>query len=201
MKMGCYVEVNVSDLPPNTNILSCTWVFKVKKNGDGTVERFKARICVRGDQQIYGIDFVEVFSPVANQTTIRLILALAVHYDLELLQFDIKLAFVTSKVDRPVFMKIPPGAKQSPGKVWKLKKSLYGLKQAPRLFNEHLNQVLEEQGFMRSEKDACLYFYKTKHIFTVLVIVVDDILLATNNKNHAKQFELTMQRKFDFKSM
>ena len=201
MKMGCYVEVNVSDLPPNTNILSCTWVFKVKKNGDGTVERFKARICVRGDQQIYGIDFVEVFSPVANQTTIRLILALAVHYDLELLQFDIKLAFVTSKVDRPVFMKIPPGAKQSPGKVWKLKKSLYGLKQAPRLFNEHLNQVLKEQGFMRSEKDACLYFYKTKHIFTVLVIVVDDILLATNNKNHAKQFELTMQRKFDFKSM
>lgn len=152
--MNCYIEVDVADLPPNTNILSCTWVFKVKKCGDGTVDRYKAQICVRGDQQKYGIDFVEVFSPVANQTTIRLVLALAVHYDLELLQFDIKLAFVTSELDRPVFMKIPPGAKQTPGKVWQLKKSLYGLKQAPRLFNEHLDKVLRAQGFKRSEKDA-----------------------------------------------
>ena len=79
-------------------------MFKVKKNGDGTVERYKARICVRGDQQKYGIDYVDVFSPVANQTTIPIALALAVHYDLELLQYDIKLAFVSSKIDRPVYM-------------------------------------------------------------------------------------------------
>ena len=200
-EMNCYVEVKEADLPPNVNVLNCIWVFKIKKNGDGTIERYKARICVRGDQQKYGIDYVDVFSPVAVNTSIRLVLALAVHCELELLQYDIKLAFVSSKVDRPVYIKIPPGAKRTPGKVWQLKKSLYGLKQAPRLFNEHLHNILQLQGFQRSSKDACLYFYRTAQIFTVLVIVVDDILLATNNKTHAKQFESTMQTYFDLKAM
>ena len=82
------------------------------------------------------------------------------HFNLEILQFDIKLAFVSAKIDRPVYMKIPKGAKQEPGKVWKLLKSLYGLKQAPRLFNAHLDKVLKKLQFVRSKHDPCLYIYK-----------------------------------------
>lgn len=118
------------------------------------MSRYKARICVNGSKQKYGIDYLEVFSPVANQVTIRLILALAVHHDLEILQFDIKLAFVSSKIDRPVYMKIPSGAKQEPGKIWQLLRSLYGLKQAPRLFNA------SGQGF----NDNGIYTFKIRSV-------------------------------------
>ena len=200
-KMNCYQVIDIKDLPKNANVIGYQWVFKIKKNGDGTVSRYKARICVNGSKQKYGIDFLEVFSPVANQVTIRLILAIAVHHDLEIFQFDIKLAFVSSDIDRPVFMKIPKGAKQTPNKVWKLLKSLYGLKQAPRLFNAHLNKVLQKMQFIQSQHDPCLYIYKKNKTYTLLVIVVDDILLATNDVKHASHFESEMQKIFDLKSM
>ena len=199
--MGCYKVIDEKDLPKGANVIGYQWVFKIKKNGDGTVSRYKARICVNGSKQKYGIDYLEVFSPVANQVTIRLILAIAVHHDLEILQFDIKLAFVSSKIDRPVYMKIPSGAKQEPGKIWQLLMSLYGLKQAPRLFNAHLNTVLTTMGFTRSKYDPCLYIFKKSKTYTLLVIVVDDILLATNDVQHAKHFEREMKKVFDLKSM
>ena len=200
-KMGCYKVIDEKDLPKEANIIGYQWVFKIKKNGDGTVSRYKARICVDGSKQKFMIDFVETWSPVANQVTIRLVLALVVHHDLEILQFDIKLAFVSSEIDQPVYMRIPSGAKREPGKVWQLLKSLYGLKQAPRLFNEHLNKVLVKMQFKRSKNDPCLYIFKLKKTYTLLVIVVDDILLATNDLRHAKHFEQEMQKVFDLKSM
>ena len=98
-------------------------------------------------------------------------------------------------------MRIPKGANQEKGKVWELLKSLYGLKQAPRLFNAHLNAVLQSMQFKQSVHDPCLYIYKQEKTYTLLVIVVDDILLATNDIKHAQRFEKEMTKIFDLKSM
>jgi hypothetical protein len=111
-------------------------VFRLKIHADGSVARFKARICVDGSKQRHGLDYTETFAPVANAATIRLLLAVATHHNLELRQFDIRLAFVSADIDRAVYMKSPVGSGEPPEKVWRLRKSLYdGLKQAPCLFN------------------------------------------------------------------
>lgn len=199
--MDCYELIDLKDVPKGANIIGNIWVFKVKKKGDGSLDRFKARTCVKGNEQKYGIDFVEVFSPVASQATIRMVFAIAVHFDMELWQFDIVLAFVTSKIDKPVYMTIPKGAKGRKDQVWKLKKSLYGLKQAPRLFNNHLNNILRKNGFKRSDFDPCLYVFKEGKVLMLLITVVDDLLLATNSNSHKEAFEKAMQKEFDLKSM
>ena len=123
-----------------------------------------------------------------------MVFAIAVHYDMELWQFDIVLAFVTSKIDKPVYMTIPKGAEGRKDQVWKLKKSLYGLKQAPRLFNKHLNKILENNGFKRSVFDPCLYVFKEGNVLMLLITVVDDLLLATNSNSHKEVFEKAMQK-------
>lgn len=201
-RMGCYVAIRRHQVPKGANIIGHTWVFKVKKNGDGTVARYKARVCCDGSRQKYGIDFDETFAPVANATTIRLVLAVATYKRLKLRQYDIKLAFVSTKIDRPVYMYQPTGGSGPKGTIWELKKSLYGLKQAPKLFNDHLHEVLVKQClFVQSKHDPCLYVYRDKRTYSLLVLVVDDLLLATNNLTHALSFKQIMNTNFDFKDM
>ena len=146
--MGCYTLIPLADVPDDANLIGYTWVYKIKQNGDGTISRYKARICVDGSKQKYGIDYLDTFAPVANATTIRMQLAMAIHMGYHLRQFDIKLAFVSSKIDQPVYMRAPVGSKTPPGFAWLLKKSLYGLRQAPRLFNKHLDGELKKQGWI-----------------------------------------------------
>jgi hypothetical protein len=200
--MNCYdLLVSQSLLPKGANLIGFTWVFRIKIHEDGTVARFKARICVDGSRQIYGLDFEETFAPVANAATIRLVLAVAVHNDMTLRQFDIKLAFVSANIDRPVYMRSPTGSGEPLGSVWKLKRSLYGLRQAPRLFNAKLHATLCAFGWKQSKHDPCLYILRKGKHFSFLVAVVDDLLLATTNSSVCKTFYSNMSRVFDFKDM
>lgn len=80
--------------PPDRKIVDCKWVYKIKRRSDGKIERFKARLCAKGYSQNAGIDYTETFSPVIRYDSIRILLALATIYDMEILQFDIKTAFL-----------------------------------------------------------------------------------------------------------
>jgi histone deacetylase 1/2 len=120
-------------LPPHKKAIGCKWLFRVKENPDGTVNKFKARLVAKGFLQTARFDFTETFSPVIKPVTIRIILTLAVTYKWQVQQIDINNAFLNGVLQEEVFMQQPAGFEVvDKSLVCKLHKSLYGLKQAPR---------------------------------------------------------------------
>jgi hypothetical protein len=116
--------------PPGQNVISCKWVFRVKENSDGSIDKLKAQLVARSFTQQYGIDYMETFSPVVKPTTVRLVLSLAVFRGWDIRQIDISNAFLHVFLDESAYMQQPPGF-QDPSRlhhVCKLSKAIYGLK-------------------------------------------------------------------------
>ena len=173
--------------PRGANIVGCRWVFKVKTNADGGVERYKARLVAQGFRQKEGIDYQEVFAPTIGHESIRCILSLAASFDMEIHHMDIKTAFLHGELEETVYMKQPPGFARSglQDYVCKLKRSIYGLKQSPRQWNKVIDGYLKEQGFRPSICEPCVYI--RRHTGTrlpeIITLSVDDLLLIGESTN------------------
>lgn len=131
------------------NIISCRWIFRVKRNPDGSINKYKARLVAKGFQQRPGVDFSENFSPVTKPVTIRIVLSLALSRGWPLRQLDINNAFLNGTLDEEVYMLQPPGFTHPnhPDYICRLRKAIYGLKQAPRAWYMALKQFLLQFGF------------------------------------------------------
>ena len=141
-------------LPSGKKPISCKWVYRVKYNSDGSIQRYKACLVIRGDHQITGFDFSETFAPVAKMTSVQVFLSVAVAKGWALHQMDVNNAFLHGDLNEEVYMTVPLGFKAVfPNKVCRLRKSLYGLRQAPRQWFAKLSLKLEECGFTRSYAD------------------------------------------------
>ncbi|TQE03277.1 hypothetical protein C1H46_011089 [Malus baccata] len=185
------------------NLVGCKWIFKLKKNSDGSISRHKARLVAKGFSQEPGLDYGETFSPVIKPTTIRLILALAAHFNWSLRQLDVKNAFLHGLLHEEVYMAQPPGFEDPthPEFVCKLHKSLYGLKQAPRAWNERFTNFLPSLGFASTYADSSLF---VKHIGTEIVILllyVDDIIVTGNASSVIQQVIDSLTVEFDIKDL
>ena len=177
---------------PDIQPLPCKWVFKIKYDQHGNLQRFKARLVAKGYKQISGIDFHETFSPVAKQSTLRLLLTLAASRNLEIRNIDIKTAFLNGNLDEEIFMEMPPGYRLD-GKVWKLKKTLYGLKQAPRAWHKRLTEELEKLGFSCSCADPGLFTGNE----ALLLVYVDDLLICGNGTDNVQRITDSLLKTFE----
>lgn len=187
------------DRPPKVRPIKNKWVFKVKLNPDGSVERHKARLVAKGFTQIPNIDFKETFAPVASMNTIRILFGVANQNRMEVLQFDVKTAFLHGDLDENLYMEPPEGYSFPEGKVCKLLKSLYGLKQAPRQWNLKFNRFLKDFHLQQSKVDRCLYFNTDRSI--ILVIYVDDGLVAAKDKSRIDNLIKYLQESLEIKVM
>ncbi|KAF0894360.1 hypothetical protein E2562_038477 [Oryza meyeriana var. granulata] len=135
------------------------WVFKVKRDEHGNVIRHKAHLVANGYVQRAGINFDEVFAPVARMESVRMLLALAAHERWTVHHMDIKSAFLNGDLKEEVYVSHPPGfiVDGSEQKVLRLRKALYGLRQAPRAWNAKLDALLVLLRFQRSSLEHGIY--------------------------------------------
>lgn len=161
----------LTDLPEGRKAIRNKWVFKTKRGPDGNIQRYKARLVVKGCSQKPGIDYEDVYSPVVRYSTIRYLMALAVKFDFDVDQMDVVTAFLQGELgDEELYMMQPEGFDKVNGKVCRLKKALYGLKQSSRVWNGKLDAVLREFGLQRSQVDTCLYWILDRDIILFVKI-------------------------------
>ncbi|KAJ4702077.1 Retrovirus-related Pol polyprotein from transposon TNT 1-94 [Melia azedarach] len=168
-------------LPKGHKAIGVKWVYKVKQNSKGEIERYKARLVAKGYSQRAGIDYDEVFAPVARLETVRLIISLAAQNKWKIHQMDVKSAFLNGVLEEEVYIQQPTGfeVKGQEDKVLKLRKALYGLKQAPRAWNSRIDKYFQKNGFTKCPYEHALYI-KIKDGDILIVCLYVDLLDGTN---------------------
>ncbi|GMG39212.1 unnamed protein product [Aspergillus oryzae] len=186
-------------LPQGRKAIGCRWVFRIKENQAGEIERFKARLVAKGFSQKYGVDYEETFAPVAKFTSIRILLSLAAKYNLTVHQMDVKTAFLNGLLDEDIYMVQPEGYtdEERPDYVCHLKRSLYGLKQSPRMWNQTIDKFMLELEFKKCKADHCIYAKWNDQDMIFVALYVDDLVLASNNDELLKSTKEALSSRFD----
>ncbi|KAG8481669.1 hypothetical protein CXB51_026598 [Gossypium anomalum] len=190
--------------PTNRKVIGVKWVYRAKQNADGSLNKLKARLVVKGFSQKYGLDYMETFAPVARLDTIGLLIALAYQKQWKIHQLDVKSAFLNGFLEEEIYIDQPQGFVVS-GKeqmVYKLKKALYGLKQAPRAWYTRIDSYLLSLGFERSISEPTLYV-KKKQAETQLIVslYVDDLLVTGGDRNMLADFKAKMKDTFEMSDL
>ncbi len=189
-------------LPPGKKEIGSGWVLKVKRNADGSVERFKGRIVAKGYSQRPGHDFNEVFAPASRSAAVRLVLAISAIEDLHLHSVDISHAFINGELEEEIYMKQPEGFEEmGPDYVCRLQRSIYGLKQAGRVWNQKLHSVLTLIGFKRLESDRSIYLYVRDDVRIIMPIHVDDLTLASSSQSVIDQVIKELAQHFKLRDL
>jgi hypothetical protein len=186
----------LTNLPAGARAIPCKWVYKLKTNPDGSINKYKARLVVKGFSQRQGIDYTETYSPVAKLGTIRAVLSIAAEERMHLTQFDVSTAFLYGDLEETIYMQQPEGFRDGTEKVCRLKRSLYGLKQSPRCWNKCFGQFLTNLGFTASEADPCLYIRERNGRKLLIVLYVDDGLIAATDQQDSDMFIKELKEKF-----
>jgi histone deacetylase 1/2 len=187
------------ELPAGRKPISCKWVFKVKHDESGKVERFKGRLVAKGFLQKYGIDYDETFSPVVRFSSILALLAFGVSRQMLIHQMDVVTAFLNGTLDEEIYMQQPEGYVE-PGKeglVCRLKKSLYG----PRCWNNVFKEFMLSLGFVQSVADPCVFIRVLKDKLTIVTVHVDDLILLTDTEEEMIDLKTSLANHFKMKDM
>lgn len=192
----------IEDVPEDKVPIKCKWVYALKRDANGKILKYKARLVARGFSQIEGIDYQETFAPVVRYTSIRFLLAIAAREDLNITQMDVETAFLNGKLEETIFMEQPIHFQDGTKRSCKLLKSLYGLKQSSRVWNHTLHKVLIQYGLKRSVSDQCIYMKLDKEGSKMYVaIYVDDILIFHNDKESEEKLKKTLSKNFKMKQL
>jgi Reverse transcriptase (RNA-dependent DNA polymerase) len=178
-------------------------VYKIKYRSDGTIERYKARLVVKGYTQTYGIDYHETFTPVAKMNTVRILLSIAVNNGWTLHQMDVKNVFLQGTLKEEVYMNLPPGHRKEnvPNLVCRLKKLIYGLKQSPRVWYCKLSNFLISHNFKISSADSSLFIKNNFNGITIVLVYVYDLIITGDNQVEIDGIKQDLKQKFDIKDL
>ncbi|CAI7888651.1 unnamed protein product [Closterium sp. NIES-54] len=189
------------ELPEGRKAITSKWLFKIKSDADGKIERYKYSLVAKGYQQKEKVDYKELFAPVVKPTTLRTLLAGAAIKGWVVKQMDVTTVFLNDVLEEEIFMAQPEGFDDGSGRVLKLKKALYELKQAPRQWYLKLRGVLEEIGFTPSTVDHSLFMLGEGEQRSFMVVYVDDILIFSPSSDLVKEVMLKLEDKFKCKAL
>nr|GFC63091.1 ribonuclease H-like domain, reverse transcriptase, RNA-dependent DNA polymerase [Tanacetum cinerariifolium] len=159
----------LTTLPKGHKAIGLKWILKTKKDANENIIKHKARLVAKGYIQQHGIDFEEVFAPVARMKTVRLLLDIAANNKWE---------------------------KQDNGKVYRLIKALYGLRQAPRAWNIKLDNTLKSLNFKKCALEQAIYTKTSKDSTLLIGVYVDDLIIPDTPKEEINKFKAQMKEKF-----
>ncbi|GJW68843.1 putative ribonuclease H-like domain-containing protein [Tanacetum coccineum] len=182
-------------LPDGKNAIGTKWILKNKRDARGIVVRNKARLVAQGHRQEEGIDYDEVFAPVARIEAIRLFLAFASYMGFLVYQIDVKSAFLYGEIEEEVYVTQPKGFEDPyfPKHVYRVVKALYGLHQAPRAWYARLSAFLLQHNYRRGTIDKTLFIKKDSRDILLVQVYVDDIIFGSTNKAWCDEFEVLMK--------
>ena len=179
-KLGCWntEPTDPSDVEEGATIVDSQMIFQISKTKDGRGKTFKSRLVGRGDKQVEGIDFDKIFSPVMRKKSLRTLISLALHLDLQAKQADIQTAFPHAEYDRLAYIRLPRGLYPQEGNaLHRLFKAIYGTKQANRLWYEEISGFLVREGtkFKQLKSDPCIFVLSHSiHGWLLVGVYVDD---------------------------
>ena len=191
-------------IPEGKTVVGGRWVY-VKKIGPDNVCKHKARYVAKGYSQIQDVDYSETFSPTAKITSIRMLMQLASQQDLIVHQMDVKTAYLNAPIDCELYVEQPEGyivhGKKGEKLAWKLNKSRYGLKQSGRNWNSFLHSQLINENFLQSLADPCVYTRTTENAKIIIIVWVDDLIIASNNMSALCDVKCLLSQKFKMKDL
>jgi hypothetical protein len=179
-KFGVYT---IKQVPKGAKLVQTKWVYRVKRDENGKVSKFKVRLVMKGFTQQEGVHFHATFAPVARLASFRTLMALAAQHGLALTQLDFTCAYLHSILKEEIYANPPPGIECPKGFAWLLHKAVYGLRQSGREWYRTLDKSLRDLGFKRLHSDPCMYVKrnpKDDSQMIILLVYVDDVIVASN---------------------
>jgi len=178
----------------SVNVVGCKWVFKIKRNAVGEIDKYKARLVAKGYSQVQGVDYDNTYAPVACLSSLRTILAIAAQNDWDVEVFDFHSAFLNGKLDpgEDIYMELPPGYKIDGNykrPVTKLLVALYGSKQGALKWYLELCRTLRTLKLTRAESDWGVFYLHTGHDILLLASHVNDCTVTGSSPSLIKAFK------------
>ena len=200
IERGVWRKTDRKKIPSNRRLIGNKWVFKIKR--DGT---YRARLVALGYSQIPGVDYTDIFAPVAHDVSFRIALARMMVEKLDSLVMDVETAFLYGDIEEEIFMKSPVGMEEiDPGSssedCYQLNKAIYGLCQAARQFWKKFVDTIKKEsfGFTVSPADPCMLFKENELGICIIIMYVDDMLII-EKKEQIQDFASKIQKEFSVK--
>lgn len=195
------------ELPEGRKVIGSRWVFIVKRNADGSIDKYKARLVAQGFTQMPGVDYDQTFSPATRLATLRIILVKAAFNGEYIESIDVSNAYLNGEIEDEyeVFMRQPQGYEQRgpDGQKWvcRLRKGLYGLKQSGRLWNQKLTTELEKLGFTTIKSDPAVYIMERQGVRIIMPVFVDDITITSKDRSQIQWVKDSLSKVFKIKDL
>ncbi|WVZ16028.1 hypothetical protein V8G54_013594 [Vigna mungo] len=185
--------------PQHKQPIEVKWVFKTKYKPNGDIAKLKARLVAKGFLQKPGVDFTNVFAPVARLETVRLVVVVANFQEWRIWQMDVKSAFLNGPLEEEVYVRQPPGFEKEgqEQKVYRLNKAMYGLRQAPRAWNIHIDALLTKPGFQKCSVEFGIYVKIIGQHMLLICLYVDDLLITGDSVDEIEKFKKRMKVEYE----